>query len=55
METHVEEALNSTLETYRATLIAIGNAGVRACPTNWVQKTRLGGAPASLRKQFYRT
>jgi len=33
METHVEETLHTTLESYRATLVAIGNAGVRACPS----------------------
>jgi diguanylate cyclase (GGDEF)-like protein len=32
METQVEEAFQSTLGSYRAALVAIGNAGVRACP-----------------------
>ena len=32
MDSHVEETLHSTLESYRATLVAVGKAGVRACP-----------------------
>ena len=32
MDSHLEGALDTTLESYRATLVAVGHAGVRACP-----------------------
>lgn len=33
IETHSEEAFESTLDSYRAVLVAVGSAGVRACPS----------------------
>ena len=33
IDTHTEEAFESTLESYRAVLVAMGNAGARACPS----------------------